>query len=108
MVEQTPYQGRPGVNHHESGTGTPYNAKIQEMVYDIINSDIGNKYWEQVLGPDKRECTFSSSFLLRLCGAYRETLARNTWTSTSKINPPPAMYIRSLTCIQDQTDPYPT
>ena len=50
MVEQTPYRGRPGVNHHESGTGTPYNAKIQEMVYDIINSDIGNKYWVQRSG----------------------------------------------------------
>ena len=74
----------------------------------ILRTSIGNKYWEQVLGPDKRECTFSPSFLLRLCGAYRETIARNTWTSTSKINPPPAMYIRSLTCIQDQTDPYPT
>ena len=36
--------------NHESGTGTPYDAKIQEMVYDIINSDIGNRYWVQTRG----------------------------------------------------------
>ena len=36
--------------NHEGGTGTPYDTKIQEMVYDIINSDIGNKYWVQTSG----------------------------------------------------------
>ena len=33
--------------NYEGGTGTPYDAKIQEMVYDIINSDIGKTYWVQ-------------------------------------------------------------
>ena len=34
----------------ESSTGTPYDAKIQEMVYDIINSNLGNQYWVQTSG----------------------------------------------------------
>ena len=36
--------------NHESGTGTPYDAKIEDIVYDIINSDIGKPYWVQTSG----------------------------------------------------------
>jgi hypothetical protein len=88
--------------NHESGTGTPYDAKIQEMVYDIINSDIGEKYWVQTSG------SVRSLLFYFDCGAQWETVAGNAWTSPRKTNPPPTIYIRPLTRIQDQTDRYPT
>ncbi|EDQ98741.1 uncharacterized protein LACBIDRAFT_335698 [Laccaria bicolor S238N-H82] len=81
--------------NHESGTGTPYDAKIQEMVYDIINSDIGNTYWVQTsgslgtLGQARGKLTLLQRFTFDLLPAYKTKrigiqLDPGHWTDNGK------------------------
>ncbi|EDR02697.1 uncharacterized protein LACBIDRAFT_308269 [Laccaria bicolor S238N-H82] len=81
--------------NHESGTGTPYDAKIQEMVYDVINSDIGNTYWGQTsgslgtLGQARGKLTLLQRFTFDLLPAYKTKrigiqLDPGHWTDNGK------------------------
>ncbi|KAK7435778.1 hypothetical protein VKT23_019476 [Stygiomarasmius scandens] len=36
--------------NHESGTGTPNNPELQELLYSIFNSDLAKRYWSQTNG----------------------------------------------------------
>ncbi|GLB40972.1 hypothetical protein LshimejAT787_0901870 [Lyophyllum shimeji] len=36
--------------NHESGTGTPYDAALQEHLYNVFQSDLAKKYWVQTNG----------------------------------------------------------
>ena len=36
--------------NHESGTGTPEDPKMYELLYDILNAPVAQKYWVQVNG----------------------------------------------------------
>lgn len=36
--------------NHESGTGTPEDSQFYEMLYDILNAPVAQKYWVQVNG----------------------------------------------------------
>ncbi|KAF8192921.1 PLC-like phosphodiesterase [Pholiota molesta] len=36
--------------NHEGGTGTPEDSKMYEMLYDILNAPVAQKYWVQVNG----------------------------------------------------------